>query len=325
MMGMRGYWRAYCSSANLGSGFDVVAVALDAYYDEAWVEVEEAPETEVCIAEIRGPYSGDVPYRDNTVVGALKHLFRLMNLNARAYVKLWKGIPVGKGLGSSGASAAAAVGAAARALEIALPTERAVEAAGRGEIASAGAPHYDNVSASLLGGVSVLYSLRPIRVFSFTPRKKLEFVLAIPGCSTPHRKTELMRSVVPRTIGLESHVANSGRLAALVLGLYLGDARLVGSGMADCIVEPARAPYVPAYDRVRKHALEAGARGVAISGAGPSVIAICDGDSYGVKGAIEEAYIEEGIDVEVTVACPVPASQDSGRFLPWARRNISFC
>ena len=308
---MRGYARAYCSSANLGSGFDVVAVALDAFYDEVWIEVEEASETSVEIVDVKGPYAGEVSRRENTVIEALEYFLRRRGVNAKVYVELWKGVPVGKGVGSSGASAAAAIGAFIDALSLEVSVHEAVEAAGYGEKASAGTPHFDNVSASFLGGVAVIYSFDPLRVFSFTPKKRLEFVLAMPKIEVPYRKTEVMRKVLPDKVALKEHVWNSGRLAALILGLYIGDTKLVGAGMMDYIVEPARIRYVPAYHRVRDYALEAGARGIALSGAGPSILVLCEDNASEVRRAVEEAYSEEGVDSEVRVAHPVPAKLET--------------
>ncbi|RLE69935.1 MAG: homoserine kinase [Thermoprotei archaeon] len=304
---MRGYFRAYCSSANLGSGFDVIAVALDAFYDEVWIEIEEASETSVEIVDIRGPYAEEIPHKNNTVIEAVKYFLKKRRINARVYVELWKGIPVGKGVGSSGASAAAAIGALIDAFNLNVSEDEAIEAAGYGEKVSAGTPHFDNVSASFLGGVAVIYSFKPLKVFSFTPRKRLEFVLAIPKVKVPYKKIELMRKVLPDNVTLRKHVLNSGRLAALILGLCTGNTELIGAGMKDYIVEPARIRYVPAYHRVRDYAFEAEARGIALSGAGPSILVLCKGNTSEVRKAVEEAYSEEGIDSEVRVTYPVPA------------------
>ena len=303
---MKARARAYCSSANLGSGFDVLAVALDAYYDEVWVEAEPTNYTHVEVAEIRGPHSRSVPGKGNTAQVAVEKLLEKVGIAARVELGIWKGVPVGRGLGSSGATAAAAVAAVIQALGLRVSKEVAAQAAGEGERASAGEPHYDNSSASLLGGVAVVCSLDPLRVYAFEPEKELRFVIAVPQVDLGKRKTEKMRKVLPRTVTLRKHVEASARLAALLLGLRRGDPELVGIGMRDDIVEPARAPLIPAYERAVKYAYQAGAAGVTISGAGPSIIALCRKAAAPIERALREAYEEEGIQVEVRAARPAP-------------------
>lgn len=303
---MKAKARAYCSSANLGSGFDILAVALDAYYDEVWAKAEPSSQVNVEVVEISGPYSQGVPGEGNTAQMAVKSLLEKAGVTARVELGVWKGVPVGKGLGSSGATAAAAVAAVVQALGLKVPREIAAQAAGEGEKVSAGEPHYDNSSASLLGGVAVVYGLNPLKVYSFEPARELCFVVAVPQIDMGDRKTEKMRRVLPKTITLRKHVEASARLAALILGLQRGNPELVGLGMRDEIVEPARAPLIPAYERAVKYAYHAGAAGVAISGAGPSIIALCREDSATIEEALKRAYEEEGIPIEIKAARLAP-------------------
>ncbi|HFC49676.1 MAG TPA: homoserine kinase [Thermofilum sp.] len=303
---MKSRARAYCSSANLGSGFDVLAVALDAYYDEVWAEAEPAEQTRVEVVEVVGPYSAGVPRESNTAQIAVESLMRKLNVYARVELGIWKGVPVGSGLGSSGAAAAAAVVAVIKALNLEVSRDIAAKAAGEGERGSAEEPHYDNSSASLFGGIAVIYSLDPLKVYSFSPTKELQFVIAIPRVDLGDKKTKKMRSVLPRSITLKSHVEASAKLAALILGLQLGDPELVGIGMKDYIVEPRRAPLIPAYHKAASYALEAGAAGISISGAGPSLIALCHDKSDPIRDALRTAYEEEGIAVDVKKTRPAP-------------------
>ncbi|MEB3773667.1 MAG: homoserine kinase, partial [Desulfurococcales archaeon] len=187
--------------------------------------------------------------------------------------------PPGRGLGSSGASAAGAVAGAARLLGLNTPVEVLVESAGRGEAAAAGAPHYDNVAASLLGGFVVLArgmdGLRVVRIDA-----DAWFAVVTPMDPVPENKTMIMRSVLPRQVSLEEAVSNWSRLAMLVAALSEGRLDLVGEMMmGDGIVEPRRSKYIPCYSEMRREALRAGALGYTISGAGPSVIALTDTQS----------------------------------------------
>ena len=286
--------RAPSTSANLGAGFDVVAVAHDAYYAEAYVSVEQG-----CGVSVK--FKGYDPGPRNTVAEAFQHLFKTLGVCRQVEVEVDNKIPLARGLGSSGASAVAALAAFLRESGLRADPRAVVEAAGMGEAAAAGSPHFDNVAGAALGGAVVIVSQRPLEVVAFRP--KLLFVVGVPDVPPVPEKTKLMRSVLPSAVPFRTYVAQLSRVAALVAGFAKSDPRLVAAGMADEVIEPARAPYVHGYARVRKYALEAGAMGFAISGAGPSVVALVDDKhSDAVKAAVERAYAEEGLRAEVKVA-----------------------
>ena len=296
--------RAYCSSANLGSGFDIVAVALDAYYDEVALNVKEG-DGRVRIVDVIGPYSSYVDIKCNTVKYALEYMIKRYDLNVNVDVKLWKGIPVGYGLGSSGASAAAAVKALDEVLKLRLDVNELVKAAGEGERASAGEPHYDNVSASLLGGFIAILSHNPLKVTS-VGKPNVKFILVTPKVKVPPRKTEIMRKVLPKSVGLKDHVHNTSYLTALILGILRNNHELLRLGMRDDIVEPARSKAVPCYDKVRSSMLKHGITGIALSGAGPSIIILYD-ESYDYNTIVNmliNTYRECNVDVDVKLTRP---------------------
>jgi homoserine kinase len=148
---------------------------------------------------------------------------------------------------------------------------RLIEYAAEGEIASAGTKHYDNVSASLLGGFVIGYKGEFVRI---EPPRDLFLVVAVPvSMQVPEKKTEVARSVLPKDVPLKSAVHNISGAAAIVAGFALKDVELIARGIDDVIVEPARKHLIPGYDGVKQNALEAGALAVTISGAGPSMIA----------------------------------------------------
>ncbi len=269
--------RAYSSSANLGPGFDAVAVAHTSFYDE--VEARLEPGTGSIVVEtVYGPYASGAGMAETAIraVEALLEIARVKSLEGDIVLRVYKGVPPGLGLGSSGASAAAAVKAVAHLLGLDLGYEDLVEAAGRGEAAAAGTPHYDNVSASLLGGMTIIASDTEGRLYV----KKIPFeawlVVYVPKVRmVTSGKTKLMREVLPRTVELERAARNWSRLAMLVAAASMNDLRLMGiMMMQDEIVEPARQKYVPCFSEARRAALNAGALGVAISGAGPSLVAL---------------------------------------------------
>lgn len=299
--------KAFCSSANLGSGFDVVAVALDAFYDIVEVIVESG-EGNVTVSSVEGPYADSSMIINNTAKRAVEYALSILNIPVDVELKIWKGIPVSLGLGSSGASAAAAVKALVEALNINLSTNEQVVIAGMGEEISAGEPHYDNVAASLLGGLTVIYSQKPLKVAKFNIGGY--FVVAVPLVKTPPNKTAYMREVIPVSVGLKAVVFNTSKLAALLTGFLNGNLKIAGMGMDDVIVEPFRSRYVPCYSEVKKAALKAGAYGVAISGAGPSIVALAGTkkEACNIARAVKCAYENRGLKVMVRIANPAPGA-----------------
>ena len=289
--------RAYSSSANLGPGFDALAVALDAFHDTVEARLEHGARG-VWLDGVEGPYASEVGQGANTAVEAARRLLAALNHpHTGVSLRIWKGIPVSRGLGSSGASAVAAVVAVSILLGASPPPEVLLEAAGQGEAVSAGVPHYDNVAASLLGGLAVVVPTpRGVRALSLPI--DAWFVVAVPQTPLIEGKTGAMRGVLPRRVELSRAVANWQRLAVMLVALVEGNYRIAGEMMmGDRIVEPARARFTPCYSEVRRAAVEAGALGVAISGAGPSMVALV-GDpktAMFVSKAMEEAYASCGV------------------------------
>jgi len=166
-------------------------------------------------------------------------------------------------------------------------------------VASAGSEHADNVSAAICGNFVLIRSYHPLEIVNLECPKDLELAVAMPKIITPPNKTEKARSVIPKLVPLEKHVYNLGKAAAMITGFAIGDVNLIGESMIDEIVEPARASLIPGYAKVKENALKAGALGVTISGAGPSMIAIVNkntGDSAKIALAMQEGFRTAGLD-----------------------------
>lgn len=284
---------AYSSSANLGPGYDVLAMAIDLFYDEVIVEIKKSSTTRIETVNVSGPYSSYVPISENTATAAAKEFLKRYNIEAEIKLKIVKNVPVGRGLGSSGATAAAAVAALAKAFNISNVNEL-VEIAAEGEKAAAGAPHPDNVAASLLGGIVLIYSRRPLKVVKIPLKIKPKIIIVSPESSIIKDKTKYARSLVPKMIPLENVVFNAGRIAALITGFITGNLKLAGEGMEDSIVEPARKPILPLYFEVKEKLKNMGALGVCVSGAGPSILVMFEPNvSKQTLEKIKEYIVEE--------------------------------
>ena len=264
--------KAPSSTANLGPGFDVFGLALNAFYDQVKITKKENG-----IKIITSDLIPSNPQK-NTAGLVAKNMIKRFRIKDGVEIKIKKGVPVGFGMGSSAASAAATAVAMNKLFNLNLDSNSLIKFAGMGEKASAGTVHYDNVAASVLGGF-VIVRTNPLDVIKIDPPKDLALCVAIPKIAVPAKKTKVSRSVVPSKIKISDSILNLANAAAIVTGFMKKDSMLIGKSIIDVIVEPARQHLIPGFSRVKKNALNAGALGVTISGAGPSVIAFATSSS----------------------------------------------
>jgi homoserine kinase len=302
-----------CSSANLGSGFDTFGLALEAFNDTLTAELMDSGIT----VEVVGLDAEKIPVdlEQNTAGLVAKKLLEDRKVGAK--IRLEKGIPMNMGLGSSGASAAACAVALNNLFNLGLSKNEMVRVAAIGEVASSGASHPDNVAASVFGGFTMVYvSKGQFNVIRLDPPPNLEVALAMPSIETPKNKTAMARAILPKFVPFENAVSNVRNAASVVAGFHLGDVDMIGRGMSDAIVEPARMSLTPSYKAVKKAALDAGASGVAISGAGPAVIAVLDDTEVSasdVAGAMRDAFL--GVGVQCEVCCSRPSFKGTAKAL----------
>lgn len=294
------------TTANLGPGFDVFGLALDTFLDTVEIEVTSQNKIEV---EVTGVDSSSVSCdsNKNTAGVVANSLVERLPTGCGLRIRVNKGIPVGKGLGSSGASAAACAFGLNRIMRLGLSSDQMIQLAAKGETASAGSPHADNVAASILGGFTIIQSYEPFHVIGLSPPTNLRVALAIPNVLTTEKKTEYARAILPKLVSIEKMVHNVGQASSMIVGILSGDLGLIGRSMIDAVVEPERAKFVPGYWKIKKSALAAGAAGVAISGAGPTMIAVVDEEkvpSIQVAEAMKEEFETEGIDCKAFASKP---------------------
>ena len=253
------------STANLGPGFDVFGLALDAFFDQITLTKKNSGLSIITSDNI------PINVNQNTAGIVVKAMQKNFKIKSGVELKIKKGVPAGFGMGSSAASAAAAALAFNKLFNLKLDNKTLVKFAGMGEKGSAGTIHYDNVAASLLGGF-VVVKTKPFDVIKLDPPKDLVLCVAIPKIKVPAKKTKMSRSVIPKTVKLSDLTTNLSNAAAIVSGFLLKDTDLIGRSIQDVIVEPARKQLIPGFSKVKSNALKAGALGVTISGAGPSII-----------------------------------------------------
>lgn len=289
--------RAPSSTANLGPGFDVFGLALDAYHDTVSVRDTDGPG--ITMSADGGVPSDPSRNTAGMVISAMQGDFGARGV----HIAVYKGVPAGYGMGSSAASAAAAAVAYDELRGLGLDRDELVRYAGYGEQASAGSIHYDNVAAAVCGGF-VAVRTGPLRVTGMAAPRDLVVCLAVPRMAIPDKKTQVSRGVVPGSVPLVDVVANLASASCMVAGFLKGDVDLIGDSMRDVIVEPARKHMVPGFDAVREMAVAAGAAGVAISGAGPSVVAFArdTGNTPDIMDAMERGFESAGVKCD-TISC----------------------
>ncbi len=244
----------------------------------------------------------------NSAGRVVSKMARDLGINDSLTIEITKGVPAGYGLGSSAASAAAAALAFKALYNLKIDNDDLVEYAAEGEIASAGTKHFDNVSASLMGGFVISSTARGKRTFiRMQPPQNLSLVVAIPlSLQVPEKKTEIARSVLPKEVSLRDVVHNVSCASTIVAGFARRDVEMIARGIEDVIVEPARKSLIPGFDVVKQKALHAGALAVTISGAGPSIIAFLKRgrNSLHVASAMKEGFGEAGIESDALVCSP---------------------
>lgn len=260
---------APASSANLGPGFDLLGHSLEGWRDEASVRRIDTPE--VRIESIEGVVTR-LPERaeDNTAGAALIAMRAALKLPFGFAVRLHKGIPLGSGLGGSAASAVAAVVAANALLDVPLPAEALYPFALDGEAVASGSRHGDNIAPSLLGGLIAAFDPAHAPPLRLHAPDWLYTAVVHPNVVLETRRA---RAALTAPYELPAIVMQTHHLAALLTGLEREDETLIRQGLNDVLVEPRRAGLIPGFAAVKQAALDAGALGSSISGAGPSVFA----------------------------------------------------
>ena len=276
--------------ANLGPGLDVLGLALAAPGDRVTARRAAAGVTMARVTGDGGALSLDP--ETNTAGIAARATLAKAGVATGVELTLEKGMPIGSGLGSSAASAAAAafavnllIGSPLRKVELVGPC-LAAEAAVSGR-------HADNVAPALLGGLILVRSIEPLDLVRLPVPEGLVVVVVTPDMELSTREA---RAALPGEVPLASLVRNTAQVGAFVSACHSGDLGLLGRSMTDAVATPARAPLIPGCAGVIEAALDAGAIGSSISGAGPSIFALCRSERSAceVAAAMTRAFAASG-------------------------------
>jgi homoserine kinase len=270
--------RAPASSANLGPGFDTLAIALDRY-----VEVEVEPASRLIVrSEGEGAGLSDDP----------SHLAARVAIDVagtdRLAITVRSQIPIARGLGSSAALAVAAAAAAGAKDPLAVAAQMD--------------GHPDNAAASMVGGLVAAARVKGgVHAVRLALDVSLAFVAIVPDVPL---STARARQALPLTVSRDSAAFNLSRMALLIAGL--ADSRvLINEAMEDRLHQDYRSPLFPAAPKLLAGMAEGGALAVCWSGAGPTLLGVSRGtEVQSVQAAAASALAESDIAGHVLVLHP---------------------
>lgn len=284
--------------ANLNCGFDVMGLCLETIGDE--MIIRKSAQKGIRITKISG---ADLPLETEKNVAGVAALAIIQNLDLDFgfEIEIHKKIKAGSGIGSSSASAAGAVFGINELLGNPFTPNQLVDFAMKGEAIASGCEHADNVAPCLLGGFTLVRGYNPLDVIRIDSPSELFAVVLHPHIEV---KTSDSRAVLQPMIPMKDAITQWGNLGGLIAGLYTNDYALIGRSLNDVIVEPARKHLIPNFEAVKNSALQNGALGAGISGAGPSIFALCKGKETAEKVAVamSERYQNTGIEFDMHVS-----------------------
>jgi homoserine kinase len=280
------------SVANVAIGFDILGFSVDAVGDRVTLVRTEKPG--VTIRAITGVVE-DLPLNadKNTAGQALLALIQARQLPFGFDMWIEKGIPLASGLGGSAASAVAAVVAANAMIDDPLTRIELLKAAMEGEAVASGSRHADNISPSLFGGLVLTVGIDEPRVKQIPVPEQIHAVIVHPHLQV---STKEARAILSRTVNMSDFVWQTANLAGFISGCYTNDLDLIKASLVDVVIEKQRKVLIPGFAEVRAAALADGALGCSISGAGPTVFALClEKDARAVRNAMVNAFAAHGI------------------------------
>jgi len=294
---------APASIGNVGVGFDMLGLALSGAGDRVIARRTEGGR--VSVAEVRG-LDGEIhPYLstnadENTASIAAQALWDAHGDESGVELKVHKGVPLQSGMGSSAASAVAAVVAVNALLETPLDISALLPYALEGEKFASGGMHTDNVAPSLFGGLIFSPEVLLPEIIRLPTPKGVSVVLMHPDLQV---NTAQARRVLPKSITMKLWLQQQGLLGGFIHACASGDIDLIGRTLRDVVIEPHRKGNVTCFDEVVAAAYKAGALGCTLSGSGPSIFALCkENDARNIASAMEQACRGMGIGCQSWVS-----------------------
>jgi homoserine kinase len=285
--------RVPASTSNLGSGFDALGLALQLYLT-VHLDWTEQPYGSF-VFEGEGAEALREVSEDNLIFRAMRYAAAAEGVELKpARILVQNDIPLARGLGSSGAAIIAGISVFELVSGTLLPPDKMLAYATQIE------GHSDNISAALLGSfvVSCVTAEAGILAQRLEWPERIQAIVVIPNLKV---RTEEARGVLPDQVSYRDAVFNIQRASLMVASVATGRLDLIREAMRDRLHQPYRAKLVPGLDRIiemdsQELAGLPGYLGIALSGSGPTVIALATGDFDHIASAIKDRFQDNGVE-----------------------------
>lgn len=269
--------------SNVCCGFDVLGFAMQAPGDEVSLTLTSSNTVSIKSIQPPGIHLPMEAERNTAGVAVIAYL-KALKIKQGVEIELTKNLPLGSGMGSSGASAVAAVVGINHLMGNPLPAEQLIIHAMEAERMACGSAHADNVAPSLLGGFVLIRNYHPLDIVRIPVSVSLWCALVHPQIEL---RTEDSRKVLKAAVPMADAIVQTGNIAGLMIGLIKPDLKLISRSLEDVIAEPLRKSFIPGFDQIKSVAVQSGALGCGISGSGPTVFALCEREEVAKKvGAV---------------------------------------
>jgi homoserine kinase len=284
--------------ANVSCGYDVLGFCLDTIGDE--MVIRKTVRKGIYITKIEGY---DLPLDATKNVAGVSALAMIADAKPDFgfEIEIYKNIKPGSGIGSSSASASGSVFAINELLGKPYTKTQVTDFAMKGESLASGSEHADNLAPGIFGGFTLVKSISPLEILQLPTPKDVYATIIHPQIEI---KTSDARAILPKTFPLKDAITQWANLGSFVHALHTSDYELLKRSLQDVIVEPHRSQLIPHFAEVKLAALQHGALGASISGAGPAIFALSKGieNAKNVEKAIREVYSKTAIDFETYVS-----------------------
>lgn len=284
--------------ANVSCGYDVLGFCLDTIGDE--MVIRKTVRKGIYITKIEGY---DLPLDATKNVAGVSALAMIADAKPDFgfEIEIYKNIKPGSGIGSSSASASGSVFAINELLGKPYTKTQVTDFAMKGESLASGSEHADNLAPGIFGGFTLVKSISPLEILQLPTPKDVYATIIHPQIEI---KTSDARAILPKTFPLKDAITQWANLGSFVHALHTSDYELLKRSLQDVIVEPHRSQLIPHFAVVKLAALQHGALGASISGAGPAIFALSKGieNAKNVEKAMREVYSKTAIDFETYVS-----------------------
>lgn len=290
---------APASIGNVAVGFDVLGHSFQTIGDR--VTARRVAKPGVTITAITGT-AVDLPREPekNTAGMAVLSMVQDLKLDFGIELTIEKGIPLGSGLGGSAASAVAGVVAANALLPQPLSLLEQLKFALKGEQVASGSRHVDNIAPSLFGGLVLTVGIDNPNVKQIPVPPTVRCVLVHPHMVLNTREA---RSILSKTVSLSDVIWQTANISGFITGCFTSDLQLIRESLEDVIIEPQRQVLIPGFQAVKQGAMDNGALGCSISGAGPTIFAWCEApNAERVRDAMVAGFAAQQMDCDAWIS-----------------------